>query len=307
MTEIPSPSVESWPADSIRPVSLEPWCLVGVLNVTPDSFSDGGLHLRSDAAVAAGGRLVEDGAGLLDVGGESTRPGASRITAAEQVERIVPVIQGLRDRSETCSTPISVDTTRAAVAEAAISAGADVVNDVSGGFEDPDLLPMVADRGVGLVLMHRLVPPDQDSYSDRYDRPPVYEDVVDEVRFSLARSVEAAVSAGVAESRVAVDPGLGFGKTVPQNLELIRRLSEIAADGLPVLLGASRKSFLGAVGGVSTPAGRDLESVVAAVEGWRRGARLIRVHDVAVHRRGLETARAVDRGGIGFESISPGS
>lgn len=291
MTE-PSRGATSWGVGGGRRIDLEPWCLIGILNATPDSFSDGGRHLDPRAAVEAGVAMVEAGAAILDVGGESTRPGAERMEASVQIDRVVPVIAGLRDHSETRNIVVSVDTTRAAVAAAAIEAGATIVNDVSGGTEDPDLLGVAADTGAGVVLMHRLRPPDQDSYSDRYEAPPVYDDVVDTVRAALEAFAARAVAAGVAEDRIAVDPGLGFGKTVAQNLDLLRRLDEIVADGRPVLVGASRKSFLGAVSGQSDPASRDLESVVAALEVWHRGARLFRVHDIATHRRGLGVAAA---------------
>ncbi len=270
---------------------------MGVLNATPDSFSDGGRHLDPEAAVQAGVEMVRSGARILDVGGESTRPGAARIDAVAQLDRVIPVISGLCRASDVEGIPISIDTTRAEVAAAATRAGATIVNDVSGGLEDPDLLGVVADAGVGVVLMHRLRPPDQDSYSDRYTAPPVYDDVVDTVRAALDALAAGAETAGVPAARIAVDPGLGFGKTVAQNLELLNRLDEIVADGRPVLVGASRKSFLGAVTGETTPESRSTESVVAAVEAHRRGAGILRVHEVDLHRRGLAISRAAGAGG----------
>ena len=295
----PTPSMTGWPIGRGRSVELDPWCLMGILNATPDSFSDGGVHLDPPAATDAGVAMVAAGARILDVGGESTRPGAVSVDADEQIDRVVPVIRELRAAAETAGVVISIDTTRAAVAAAAIDAGADLVNDVSGGTDDPEILAVAADRGVGIVLMHRLRPPAADSYSDRYDRPPEYADVVDEVRAVLDDLAGRAERAGVSADRIAVDPGLGFGKSVQQNVELIRRLGEIVADGRPVLVGASRKSFLGAVTGVSDPASRTIESVIAAVESWRAGGRILRVHDVEPHRRGLETAAAC-RDGVGW-------
>ncbi len=297
MTDVASRGV--WNIGRGRAVSLDPWCLMGILNATPDSFSDGGEHLDPADAVEAGADMVAAGAGMLDVGGESTRPGAASVDVETQIARVVPVIERLRATPATADVVISIDTTRAAVAAAAIDAGADLVNDVSGGTDDPEILQVAADRGVGIILMHRLRAPADDSYSDRYARPPEYADVVDEVRARLTEFARRAEAAGVPAERIAVDPGLGFGKSVEQNLELIRRLGEIVADGRPVLVGSSRKSFLGAVTGVTEPASRTVESVIAAVESWRAGAAILRVHDVEPHRRGLETAAAC-RAGLGW-------
>ena len=266
---------------------------MGILNATPDSFSDGGDHLDPSAAVASGLAMVEAGAAILDVGGESTRPGAERVPASGQVDRVVPVIRELRRRETTRSIVISVDTTLAEVAEAALDAGADAINDVSAGLEDPGILELAASRGSGLVLMHRLRPPDRDQYSDQYEEPPAYEDVVQEVRTFLEERGARAEEVGVDPGAILVDPGLGFGKTVPQNLELLRRLPVIVEDGRPVLVGASRKSFLGAISGESDPRAREVESVISGVEAWRRGAGVLRVHDVQAHRRALAIAHAV--------------
>ncbi len=294
MTDVASRGV--WNIGRGRAVSLDPCCLMGILNATPDSFSDGGEHLDPTDAATAGVEMVAAGATMLDVGGESTRPGAASVTVDEQIARVVPVIERLRATAETADVVISIDTTRAAVAAAAIDAGADLVNDVSGGTDDPEILAVAADRGVGVVLMHRLRAPAADSYSDRYARPPEYADVVDEVRARLTEFARRAEAAGVPAERIAVDPGLGFGKSVEQNLELIRRLGEIVADGRPVLVGSSRKSFLGAVTGVTEPASRTVESVVSALEAWRAGAAILRVHDVDPHRRGLEIVAACRAG-----------
>ncbi|MCP4835728.1 MAG: dihydropteroate synthase [Phycisphaera sp.] len=267
---------------------------MGVLNATPDSFSDGGDHLDPESAVAAGEMMVEAGAAILDVGGESTKPGSERVGPEEQIARVVPVIEALRRGEPTHSVVITIDTTRSMVAEAALDAGADAINDVSAGTEDPAILELAASRRVGLVLMHRLRAPGDDQYSDRYVEPPVYEDVVDEVRAFLDRHAARAEAAGVGSDAIVVDPGLGFGKTVEQNLDLVRGLGRIAGDGRPVLAGASRKSFLGAISGEADPRRRGIESITAGVEAWRRGAGILRVHDVAGHRRALAIATAFE-------------
>ncbi len=283
-----------WTVGPDRVVSLEPFVLMGVVNMTPDSFSDGGRFATVDEAFAHAMQLVDEGAGILDIGGESTRPGAEPVAADEQIRRVVPLIARIRTRS---NAAISVDTTSATVAEAALEAGADIVNDVSAGADDPAMLPLVARRGVGIVLMHRLAAPREDSYSDRYEREPVYGDVVRAVCDHLLARVDAAIGAGVARDCIALDPGLGFGKSVAQNYELLARTSELAALGYPVLIGASRKSFLGAVSGRSDPEQRIIGSVVAAVAAFGGGARIVRAHDVGAHREALLVAHAVLRGG----------
>lgn len=275
-----------------RDLSLEPWVVMGVVNATPDSFSDGGEHLDPDRAAESAMAMVDAGAGIIDVGGESTRPGAARVEAEEQIRRVVPVIEAIRRRSEVV---ISIDTTLAAVAEAAIARGAEIVNDVSAGEEDPSILALAAQQGCGLVLMHRLAPPPADSYSDRYQAAPAYGDVVEEVVARLLERVALAEAAGVDPSSIAIDPGLGFGKSVEQNYALIGRIEELASLGRPVLIGASRKSFIGAVAAESDPHRRVTGSVVAAVAAWAGGARIIRTHDVAATRQGLEVAAAVLR------------
>lgn len=282
-----------WRVNADRVLSLDPWCLMGVLNVTPDSFSDGGLHLDPKHAVESGIKMVGQGAKVLDIGGESTRPGAAAVSSDQQIRRVVPVIEGIRRHPEAAGVVITIDTTRADVAEAALDAGADAVNDVSAGTDDPGMLPLVGQRDCGVILMHRLRPPEEDSFSDRYEEEPVYADVVGDVRTWLDERVAAATQAGVDPDSIAVDPGLGFGKSVAQNLQLLVGLPELIADGRPVLVGASRKSFLGAVTGNSEPRYRDSESIVAAVEAWRRGARFFRVHAPEVHLRALMVAEAV--------------
>lgn len=286
-----------WNAGSDRVVSLDPFAIMGVVNATPDSFSDGGQFANPEEAAQYALQLVDEGAAIIDIGGESTRPGAARVDAEEQVRRVVPVIARVRSRS---GVAISVDTTLAPVAEAALEAGADAVNDVSAGCEDPAMLPLVARKGAGLILMHRIAPPGEDSYSDRYAEPPIYDDVVREVASFLLMRAELAMAAGISRDAIALDPGLGFGKSVAQNYELLARTSELAALGHPVLVGASRKSFLGAVTGRADPEQRIIGSVVAAVAAYGGGARIIRAHDVGAHREALLVAHAVLRGaGLG--------
>ncbi|MCE9619857.1 MAG: dihydropteroate synthase [Planctomycetes bacterium] len=256
--------------------------LAGILNCTPDSFFDGGRFAGADDAVEHGLRMVREGADLLDVGGESTRPGSVRVGAAEQIARIEPVIRALRRQ---CDVPISVDTTLSAVAQAALAAGANIINDVSGGMEDPAICKLAAERGAGLVLMHRLKPPDQDRYSDQYQSAPRYGDVVQEVLKELLRLVDHAVGLGVKPGQIVLDPGFGFGKSVEQNFELLRRLDEIAAAPFPVLVSLSRKSFLGALCGGLPPAERLPATLAAAGAALRGGAAILRVHDVAEHRQ----------------------
>ncbi|MCE7972858.1 MAG: dihydropteroate synthase [Leptolyngbya sp. PLA1] len=263
---------------------------MGIVNVTPDSFSDGGAYPSAGAARDAALRMVADGADLLDVGGESTRPGAAPVSPEEQIRRVVPVIRAIRDAG--CVVPVSVDTTSASVAGEAIRAGAGIVNDVSAATDDAEMLRVVARSGAGLILMHRAKPPSEDRYSDRYERAPMEGDVVAEVRAFLASRLAVAVASGVARERVALDPGLGFGKTVEQNLELIGRGMEVAALGRPVVSGISRKSFAGRVGlgRDSEPGERVWSSVGLAVAHALRGAHVHRVHDVRVHAEALRAA-----------------
>jgi dihydropteroate synthase len=249
---------------------------MGVLNVTPDSFSDGGRFLTLDDAVAQGRRLAADGADLVDVGGESTRPSAQRVPVEEELRRVMPVVEELASEG----VPVSIDTMRAATAEAAVAAGAVLVNDVSGGQADPRMLPAMADLGVPYVAMHWRGP------SDRMESLAVYDDVVREVRRELATRLDAAVAAGLDPSRVVLDPGLGFAKQAQHNWLLLAHLHELAALGRPLLVGASRKRFLGSVladPGTGEPrpveqrdAATDAVSALAA----RKGVWCVRVHDV---------------------------
>jgi dihydropteroate synthase len=290
----------TWRIGRSREIFLDRPRLMAVLNITPDSFSDGGSYPTVREAVEAARRAVEAGADILDIGGESTRPGAPRVTAPEQIARVAPVIEEIRRDLSLQSVAITVDTTLSEVADAAFDAGADAVNDVSAGTEDEAMLGLIADRLAGVVLMHRLAAPAGDRYSDRYEPgdEPRYRDVVADVREHLAARVEAALARGVRPEGIVVDPGLGFGKTVGQNLELVRRTWEIADLGYPVLSGASRKSFVGRVSGMgdAPAAERVAGSVAFSVAHYMEGAIVFRVHDVAEHARALRAAHAIKTG-----------
>jgi dihydropteroate synthase len=259
------------------------YAIMGVVNVTPDSFSDGGTFEEPDAAIRHARRLVDEGAKIVDVGGESTRPGAAPVAAGDELRRVVPVIEGIAALG--LQAQISVDTMKLAVAEAAVDAGATYVNDVTAFRHDPDLAGLVADRGLDCCLMHMLGAPRTMQEDPRYD------DVVSDVKAFLEERLAAAVAAGVPEERVQLDPGIGFGKTLEHNLELLRRLDEIAALGRPVVLGTSRKSFIGRLTGRDV-AGRVHGTVATCVIGLERGARVFRVHDVAAVADGLAVAAA---------------
>jgi len=255
--------------------------LMGVVNVTPDSFSDGGLFLEPEAAIAHGGQLVRDGAEILDVGGESTRPGAEPVDVAVELERTQPVVADL----EAMGYMVSIDTSKAAVAEAAIEAGAEIVNDVTA-LRDPEMAALCGERGATVVLMH--MPGDPRTMQDE----PSYGDVVEDVKAFLVARIEAAVAAGVEEERIWLDPGIGFGKTLAHNLELLRRLGELRELGRPLVVGTSRKSFIGKVDGSPVEertGGTIASSVLAAAE----GADVLRVHDVAEMAQALRVAEAV--------------
>lgn len=256
--------------------------LMGILNVTPDSFHDGGRAFSPGDAVAHARALADEGADILDVGAESTRPGAPPVSAAEEWVRLSPVLPAV----VALGLPVSVDTTKAEVADRALRAGATVVNDVSGLRRDPELAAVCAAHGAALIVMH--------SRGDSRTMPSLtrYTDVVDETRRFLADAVEVAVKAGVPEGRVAVDPGLGFAKTADQNLEILRRLPEYLALGRPVLVGASRKSFLAPHAAPAT-ADRLAGTLAAGVLAVLGGASILRVHDVLEHRRAISVAEAV--------------
>jgi dihydropteroate synthase len=261
---------------------MRPYRLMGIVNVTPDSFSDGGIFLEPDRAIEHALELVRDGADLLDIGGESTRPGARAVSAEEELQRVGPVLEGLRD----AGVPISIDTSKAAVAEAALDAGAEIVNDVTALRTEPELAALCAERDCGVVLMHMQGTP------RTMQENPAYEDVVDDVRAFLAERIEFATGEGIAEERIWVDPGIGFGKTVDHNLELLRRLGELRALGRPIVIGASRKSFIGKLTGreVDDRLGGTIASSVLAL---RAGADVLRVHDVAEVGQALRVAEAI--------------
>jgi dihydropteroate synthase len=259
--------------------------VMGVLNATPDSFSDGGLWTDPAQAVAHGLDLAADGAQLVDVGGESTRPGADPVTAEEEVARVAPVVHGL----VAGGARVSIDTSKAEVARAALAAGADYVNDVAAFRADPDLAAVVADAGVECCLMHMLGDP------RTMQRDPRYDDVVDDVKAFLEERLAAVVAAGVAEDRVHLDPGIGFGKTLDHNLELLDRLDEIVAIGRPVVIGTSRKSFIGKLTGQAVAAERIEGTIATSVLALERGATIFRVHDVAPVHRALKVAAATLR------------
>lgn len=289
-------AAQQWNVGSNRIVTLDRPVLMGILNVTPDSFSDGGRFDSVESATQRAMEMIEQGASIIDVGGESTRPGAERIAVDEQLHRTVDVIKSIRAQSD---VSISIDTTRYAVAEAALDAGADIINDQSAGREDPEMFALAMARQCGLILMHRLRPPDVDQFSDQYQREPRYDDVVVTVRDFLDERLRAALDAGVEREAIVLDPGLGFGKTVEQNYELIRRTDELLALGRPVLSAASRKSFIGKVTGVTEPAQRVIGSTAVSVAHYLTGVRLFRVHDVAAHAEALAVAAAMARGVTG--------
>lgn len=322
-------SGDSWHIGLGRTLAVDQPRVIAILNVTPDSFSDGGELPTTEAAVYAARRAAGAGASLLDIGGESTRPGAARVPAREQIARILPAITAIRAAGgHLAAIPISIDTTLEPVARAALDAGADIVNDVSGASEDPRVLHLVAERRAGIILMHRERPPELDLYSTQYARgtshAPFDGDIVARVRDALARMLSRAIDAGIDPQAVILDPGLGFGKSVAENLELIRRTPELLELGRPVLSGISRKSFVAAVsahasaGRKDTPrqpanegpgdgTGSDASghapaplppksrlpgTLALSVEHLRAGARLFRVHDVAEHVMALNAAWA---------------
>lgn len=266
-------------------LSLERPLLVGILNVTPDSFSDGALYLEPERARERALRMQAEGADLIDVGGESTRPGAAPVAADQELARILPVLHLLREQ---LALPLSVDTRKAVVARAALEAGAQIVNDVSA-LGDPQMAEVIAEMQAGLVLMHMRGTP------RTMQRAPHYDDVAREVTQELRLALERACQAGIQEERIVVDPGIGFAKTAEHNLELIARLDALGELGRPVLLGPSRKAFLGAVLGGRPPEERGIGTAAACVVALLRGVRIFRVHDVRVVREALDVAEAIRR------------
>ena len=268
---------ERWPRPSV----------MGVVNVTPDSFSDGGLFVEPAAALEHARRLLAEGAAVVDIGGESTRPGAHPVSSDEELARVVPVLEGLE------GAPVSIDTSKAAVARRALELGAELVNDVTALRADPGLAAVVADADAYVCLMHMQGEPRTMQVAPHYD------DVVSDVLAFLEARIAFAVESGIREERICVDPGIGFGKTPDQNLELLRRLEELCSLGRPVLVGASRKSTLGKVlGGPAATQGGLAASLGAAVAAFERGAAMIRAHDVLETVEALAVAAAVERGRI---------
>jgi dihydropteroate synthase len=253
---------------------------MGIVNVTPDSFSDGGLHEDPVSAAAFGLRLIEEGADIIDVGGESSRPGATELGTAEELARVRPVVARLSDED----VPVSIDTRHAAIAAACVEAGASIINDVSG-FRDPAMIEVAAGCDAGVVVMHMLGEPGTMQDSPRYD------DVVVEVSGYLLAQAATLQAAGVAKERIALDPGIGFGKTLEHNLALLRATGELASHGYPVVIGVSRKRFIGEIVGETVPARRLGGSVAAALDAARRGAAVVRVHDVDATVQALAVRR----------------
>lgn len=262
--------------------------VMGIVNVTADSFSDGGLHLDPDDAAAAARRMLAEGAALVDLGGESTRPGADPVPVDEELRRVVPVLERLAG-----AVPVSIDTAKAAVAARAIELGAGLVNDVTS-LGDPAMADVIADAGVAVCLMHMQGAP------RTMQRDPRYDDVVSEVVAFLEERIAFAVAQGIPEERICVDPGLGFGKTADHNLELLRRLDRLVAIGRPVLVGISRKSVLGKIlGDPVARRGTLAASLGGAVAAFERGAAILRVHDVRETVEALAVAAAIGRGRLG--------
>lgn len=279
-----------------RVLQLDRPRIMGILNVTPDSFSDGGAHATHEAAVGHGLQLAAEGAAVIDVGGESTRPGSQRVDAAEQIRRTASVIAALRNRFDAspkhAPVAISIDTTLSAVAAAALDAGADFINDVSGGCDDPAMFDLAARRGCAFVVMHMQGAP------ATMQQAPAYGDVVAEVLDFLRRRAAAAEAAGIARSQVVIDPGIGFGKTREHNLRLLAALDQFVVTGYPVLLGCSRKRFMGSLcvdEAGELPPPRDLLGATCATTalGVAAGVRLFRVHDVKANRQAAEVAWAI--------------
>lgn len=264
----------------MNPLQFQSWlqdphrrpAIMGVLNVTPDSFSDGGQFSDLSRAVARAEQMAAEGAAVIDVGGESTRPGSLPVPAEEQIRRVVPAIRAIRAR--VADVVLSVDTTRAAVADAAFEAGANLVNDISAGRDDPELLPLVARRGVPLILMHMQGTPATMQAS------PHYSDVTRDVSEFLRERLEAGVASGIDRARILLDPGIGFGKSVEHNLELLNRMAELRGLGQPLVVGTSRKGFIGKITGENLASGRPFGTAASVAWAVTNGASLVRVHDV---------------------------
>lgn len=275
---------------SKREIPLKSPVVMGILNVTPDSFSDGGRFASIDAALKRAEQMIAEGAGILDVGGESTRPGCSRVSSDEEISRVVPIIKAMTDRFD---TPVSIDTSKSEVAAASVEVGAELINDISGLRWEPSIAAIAAASGAGLILMHS-----RGSFETMHSQPPV-DDIVAEVRSGLALSIQAAREAGVIDRQIALDIGIGFGKTFEQNLELLAKLDRITDEfeSYPVLVGTSRKSFIGKILDNAPPSERLGGSLASAIIAVMRGARLLRVHDVKETVAALRVWERVENSG----------
>jgi dihydropteroate synthase len=260
--------------------------IMGILNVTPDSFSDGGQYSDVDAAVRQARRMLDEGADIIDIGGESTRPGSEPVAADAQIQRVVPVIAAIR-RQVSADIPISIDTTLSAVARAALEAGADIINDISAGRDDEAILALAAETDAPIILMHS-----QGAPKTMQDNP-YYDDVVQDVLAALYRQIDAALKAGIKKKRIAIDPGIGFGKRKQDNLDLLAHLDAFVATGYPVLLGTSRKRFMGTICDVSEPSELVIATAVTTALGIMAGVRMFRVHDVRENRQAADVAWAI--------------
>ena len=259
--------------------------IMGILNVTPDSFSDGGRYGDIDAALRQAEMMVNEGADILDVGGESTRPGSEPVPADEQIRRVIPVIKAIHEQHPTI--PVSIDTTLSEVAQAALGAGASIVNDISGGCGDPKLLTMVAEAGAPIILMHM-----QGTPKTMQDNP-FYDDVISDVADALQSCIDNALAAGVKPENLAIDPGIGFGKRKQDNIDLLAHLDRFVAMGYPVLLGTSRKRFMGSICNVSEPCELVTATAVTTALGVMAGVQMFRVHDVKANRQAADVAWAI--------------
>jgi dihydropteroate synthase len=259
--------------------------IMGILNVTPDSFSDGGKFSGLNAALQQVERMLSEGADMIDIGGESTRPGSDPVAAGEQIQRVVPVIQAIRQQGS--DVLISIDTTLSKVAKAALDAGADIINDVSGGKDDAAILTLAAQTGVPIILMHSQGAPKTMQDNPRYDN------VVQEVLDALDECVNAALKAGIKKEAIAIDPGIGFGKRKQDNLDLLAHLDALVAMGYPVLLGTSRKRFMGTICDVKEPSELVTATAVTTALGVMAGVRMFRVHDVRENRQAADVAWAI--------------
>lgn len=260
--------------------------IMGVLNVTPDSFSDGGCFTDLEAAVNHGKQMIDEGADIIDIGGESTRPGAERVSVEDQIDRVVHIIKTI---SETIPehVRISIDTTRSKVAEVALDAGAHIVNDVSGGNDDPEMINLCADRNCPYIIMHMQGTP------ETMQNAPTYDDVVSEIKYFLETRINDCIEAGVNEKDIVIDPGIGFGKTREHNLMLLKNLNVFVETGYSVLLGTSRKRFMGAICTVNSPEELIGATTATTALGVQAGVKMFRVHDVKPNRQAADVAWAI--------------